>query len=201
MMPNSTPLRNGLPGQHPHTEVTGGKRPAGWSCCAPLLRALIFCPSSPKSVAALPAWREGAGSLFDLALFPLAHGERGPWRLQCWRDEAYLCRALRQLLQGRAPFPISHPMCPTRLPLCLNVPLAGTHFWFLLAPWHRLIVSGPRLVSGEQRLSLPHSPLPWYPLIPAPFFKALRLTCQPRSLPQSQCGPSPLKTHPHQPSV
>lgn len=57
------------------------------------------------------------------------------------------------------------------------------------------------LGSRGKRLGLCHSPLPLYPLIPAPFFKALMLTCQPLSLPQSQCSPAPSKTCPHQPSV
>lgn len=59
-----------LPGQLPLSEVTGGKRPAGWNCCISLLRALILCPSSPKSAPSLPACRGGAGLILDLGLLP-----------------------------------------------------------------------------------------------------------------------------------
>lgn len=91
----------------PHTKVTGVKRPAGWSCCGALLRALIFCPSSPKALPALPAWR-GAGSFLDLAL----HRGQRPEKVKVLeRCDAYLCWVLRQLGQGGGPFSRSSVPC------------------------------------------------------------------------------------------
>lgn len=82
-----------LPGQHPLTEVTGGKRPAGWNCCVPPLRALILCPSSPKSEPALPAWRGGwLATWFSCSPYPL--GRRSREARVLVRYVTYLCAAV-----------------------------------------------------------------------------------------------------------
>lgn len=102
-----TPPCKMVPGQHPHLKVTWGKHPAGWSSCGSLLRALIFCPSSPKSVAALPAWRGGWIPVW-FSIVPLPIGTEAHWRpiiaLVLKTYEAYFCRALRQLGEDRGLF-------------------------------------------------------------------------------------------------
>lgn len=107
----------------------------------------------------------------------------------------WLCVVVRQLvLDGGA-------QAPAFLPLLSPT---NARFRLSLVPEHRCIVSKPLLVSGEPKekaKACSLNPLPWYPMIPAPFFKALKLTCQPLTLPKSQCSPAPSKTHPHEPSV